>query len=324
MVSDAMHQTVCIPLNICNMKRCLLIILIFAGLSAGLAGQDRIITLRNDTIVCKITKITRNEIQFDIVSQGVRAAGRLPLSEICSYSVSTLPMWEPGPAYPPAGTTPAGSLRIGFNGGMGYLTSSSESAEETMAGVGIEEENARDYYDNLKSGWYGSADVAWIINQRYGVGVKYKFFNTSAVTEGYFNLGDYYNLYYATYRENIYVNYGGLFLFYREPVGKKDLFSIYSAFSAGLTLYRNESEVFSQAILITGKAPGLDGTFGLEYKITPLVSAGAEVSVFASKLRKIDITDGETEQTQELDKEHHENLSRIEVSLGLRFYLWNR
>lgn len=113
------------------------------GLSAGLAGQDRIITLRNDTIVCKITKITRNEIQFDIVSQGVAQAGRLPLSEICSYSVSTLPMWEPGLAYPPAGTTPAGSLRIGFNGGMGYLTSSSESAEETMAGVGIEEEMPR-------------------------------------------------------------------------------------------------------------------------------------------------------------------------------------
>lgn len=306
------------------MKRCLLIMLVLAGLSAGLAGQDRIITLRNDTIVCKITKITRNEIQFDIVSQGVRAAGRLPLSEILSYSVSTLPMWEQGPAYPPAGTAPAGSLRISLNGGMGSIISSSEDAEEVMTGIGIPLEDARKYYDNLKSGWYGGADAAWIINQRYGAGFRYKFFNTSAAREGYINPGDPYFIYYTTYKENIYVNYGGLFLFYREPLGKKDLFSIYSACSAGLTLYRNESEFLSQAILITGKALGLDGTVGMEYKLTPLVSAGAEVSVFASKLRKIDITNGETEQTQELEKDSYENLSRIEFSLGIRFYLWNR
>jgi len=306
------------------MKRCLLTILVLAGLSAGLAGQDRIITLSNDTIVCKITKITRNEIQFDIISQGVRAAGRLPLSEVLSYSVSTLPMWEQGPAYPPARTAPAGNLRIGLNGGMGYLISSSDDAEEAMTTFGISKEDARKYYDNLRSGWYGGADAAWIINQRYGAGFRYKFFNTSAVTEGYFNPGDPFNLYYTTYEENIYVNYGGLFLFYREPLGKKDLFSIYSACSVGLTLYRNETEVLSQAILFTGKALGMDGTIGMEYKITPLVSAGAEVSVFASKLRKIDFTDGETEQTQELEKDSYENLSRIEVSIGLRFYLWNR
>ncbi len=306
------------------MKRCLLIILVLAGFTTWLAGQDRIITLSNDTIVCKITRITRNEIHFDIVTQGLRAAGRLPISDVLSYSVTTRPVWEQGPAYPPARTTPAGSLRIGLNGGMGYIISNSDGAEETMTGFGISLEEARKYYDNLKSGWYGSADVAWIFNKKFGAGMKYKFFNTTALTEGYFNPGDPFNLYYTTYQENIYVNYGGLLLFYREPLGRNDLFSIYSAFSVGMTLYRNESEVLSQAILITGKALGLDGTVGLEYMITPLVSAGAEVSVFASKLRKIDFTNGETEQTQVLNKENHENLSRIEVSLGIRFYLLNR
>lgn len=316
-----MHQTVCIPLNICNMKRCLLIILIFAGLSAGLAGQDRIITLRNDTIVCKITKITRNEIQFDIVNQGVNVSARLPVSEIYSYAFATLQIWEEGKTYPSVRTVPAGSLRIGLNGGLGYIVSNTDVAEEAMTGFGIPLEKVREYYDNLKSGWYGSADAEWIFNKRFGAGLKYKFFNTGALTEGYFNPGDPFYLYYTTYRENIYVNYGGLLLFYREPLGRNDLFSLYSACSIGLTLYRNESEAFSQAVLITGEALGMDGTIGLEYKITPTVSAGLEVSAFNSKLRKIDFTDGETEQTQELEKDSYENLSRIEFSLGLRFYL---
>lgn len=306
------------------MKRCLLIILVLAGFTTWLAGQDRIITLNNDTIVCKINRITRNEIHFDIITRGVRAAGRLPISNVLSYSVTTQPVWEQGPAYTPVTMAPAGSLRIGLNGGMGYIISNSDGAEETMTGFGISLEEARKYYDNLKSGWYGSADVAWIFNKRFGAGLKYKFFNTGALTEGYFNPGDPFNLYYTTYQETIYVNYGGLLLYYREPLGMNDLFSIYSAFSVGMTLYRNESEVLSQAILITGKALGLDGTVGLEYMITPLVSAGAEVSIFTSKLRKINFTNGETEQTQVLSKENHENLSRIEISLGIRFYLWNR
>jgi hypothetical protein len=46
--------------------------------------------------------------------------------------------------------------------------------------------------------------------------------------------------------------------------------------------------------------------------------------VFASRLKKINLTNGVEEQTQELDEETYENLSRLEVSVGIRFKLWNR
>jgi hypothetical protein len=304
------------------MKRNLLIALILAGVVTGLSGQDRIITRSNDTIDCRINRITQREINFELVTQGVKTEGHLPLNEILSYSVS--PASLPGQAYRPLHTGTAGNLRVGLNGGLAYITSSSEAAEETMAGMGLLSTDAREYYSKLKTGWYGSADATWLFNGRYGAGLKYKFFYTGAVTEGYFDLGDQINLYYSIYSENIFVNYGGISLFYREPIGKKEVFSLYSSFSAGMTFYRNESEFLANGLLITGRAPGFDGTIGLEYDITPHISAGAEASVFASKLKKINITNGVEDQTRELDKENWENLSRLEVAIGIRFKLWNR
>jgi hypothetical protein len=304
------------------MKRSLLTALILAAFINGLAGQDRIITQRKDTIDCRITRISRNTIYFDTSVRGIKTSGRVPVRDIYSYYIQ------------PSGTgeqvsraeevTYSGTLRIGLNGGMAYLTASSDEAEKTLTEFGVTHKDARAYYQDLKTGWYGSADASWIFNRKYGIGLKYKFFNTGAATEGYFDPGDPFNIYYTTYIENIYVNYGGVLLSYYEPLGRQNLFTLYSSFSAGITFYRDETEVFSEAILIKGKALGMDGTFGLEYRISPLISAGAELSVFASSLRSITFTDGETEQSQELEKENYENLSRMEVSIGIRFYLWNK
>ncbi len=304
------------------MKRSLLIALILATFITGLAGQDRIITYRNDTIDCTITRITRNTVWFDTSVRGVKTSGRIPVNDIYSYYI--LPSGTGDQVNRVNAGITSGSLRISLNGGLGYLTASSKKAEEAMTGFGVTPAGAKAYYKDLKTGWYGSADASWIFNRNYGIGLKYKFFNTGASTEGYFDPGDPFNIYYTTYTENIYVNYGGVLFSYTEPLGSQNLFTLYSSFSAGITFYRDETEVFSEAILITGKALGMDGTFGLEYRITPFVSAGAELSAFASTLRSITFTDGETEQSQELEKENYENLSRIEVSIGLRFYLWNK
>lgn len=304
------------------MKRYLLLAFILAGLNTGLSGQDRIITLNNDTIVCKIKKVTGSYIHFDVSTQGVTTSGRVPRSGVLSYTVSSPEASVP--VYEVVKTRSSGGLRLGLNGGMGYLTSSSKQAEEAMVSLGLTEEKARSYYSDLKTGWYGSADAIWMINQKYGAGLRYKFFNTTATTEGYFYPGDGVNLYYSIFGENIYVNYAGASIFYREPIGEKENWSLYASFSLGMAFYRNESEIFYGNYLITGNTLGLDGSLGLEYRITPVISAGAEFSIFAGQIRKFNLTDGEMNETVELEKDNYENLARAEVSVGIRFYLWRR
>lgn len=303
------------------MKRNLLIAFILAGLVTSLSAQDRIITLTNDTIDCKINRVTRSDIYFDVITQGVTTTGKIPLTGIISYSVS--PVQTSGQDYRVVKSGSTGTLRLGLTGGMGYIISSSEVAEESIVSLGVTEQKARSYYKDLKTGWYGSAEATWMFNHRYGAGLKYKFFNTNASMEYFFDVGDI-NIYYSDYRENIFVNYAGVSIFYREPIGKGGNFSLYSSYSMGVAFYRNESEIFYGNFLIAGKAFGVDGSLGLEYHITPLISAGAELSIFTATIRKITVTNGNVTETMDLEKENFENLSRAEASIGIRFYLWNR
>ncbi len=313
------------------MKRILLLALILTGTVFPAFPQDQIITRNNDTIECKITRVTRNEILFEIDTKGVISSGKIPFTEVVSYSVTSPPSDSrkpaslPGaqrPASPVAGPSPR--LRLSLNGGAGYIFSSSEKAEESMAAWGIAEDDAGAYYNDLKLGIYGSGDITFMVTPRIGTGLRYKFFYTDAGVEGFFDPDDGIYLMYGTYSEHIYVNFAGVSLFYTEPLGRSQKLSLYASWAAGLTLYRNEAETFQGNLLITGNSLGMDGSLGLEYRITPSMALGAELSAFNSLLRKVEVTDGSNTETLELEEDNIENLSRFELSLGVRFYLWNR
>ena len=304
------------------MKRNLLIALMLAGFVQVISGQDRIITVNNDTIDCTITRVTRDAVWFDIFTKGVKTAGQLPVSEIYSYYIRPSAVQEQETMHPVR--VSAGRLRLGLSGGMGYLLGSTEDAEHEMISSGVTGLNASAYYRDLTTGLSGSADATWIFSPGYGAGIRYRFFNTGASTEGTVEAGDGINIIFSDYSENIFINYAGVSLFFQEPVGKKELFSLYSSLSLGMAFYMNMLEFFTGNLLITGNAPGVDGSIGMEYRLTPAISASAEVSVFSATLKKIEITDGEQKETVELDKENYENISRMEVSLGIRFYFGKR
>ena len=322
------------------MKRILLLALILTGTVLSLFPQDQIITRNNDTIECKITRVTRNEIRFEFDIKGVTSSGKIPFAEIASYSVANPPTGGSRPVSPPVATrpdSPKGSmrplpadtgplsrLRLSLNGGAGYIYSSSEKAEESMIAWGTAADDARAYYNDLKLGIYGSGDITFMVTPRVGTGLRYKFFYTDAGIEGFYDPDDGMYLMYGTYSEHIYVNFAGVSLFYTEPLFRSRRLSLFASWAAGLALYRNEAETFRGNLLITGKSLGMDGSLGLEYRLTPSVALGTELSAFNSLLRKVEMTDGTNTETLELEDENIENLSRFELSLGIRFYLWNR
>lgn len=304
------------------MKRYLLIAFILAGVVTGASGQDRIITLNNDTVECRINRVTRSDIHFDVNTNGVITSGTIPLAGILSYSIS--PSATEYRKVKPAVSESFPRLRVALSGGAGYLFSSSEKAEESMVEWGLTQTSAEAYYKDLRTGFYGSGEIAWMFTPVIGAGIRYKFFDTSASTEGFFDPQDGMYLFYTTYSERIYVNFVGASVLYSEPVGIGGKLRVNCSLSAGLALYRNEAELFQGNFLATGSSFGMDGAVGLEYNITPVVAVGAELSSFFSQLRKFEITDGSTTETIELEVDDIENLSRVELSLGIRFYLWNR
>ena len=337
------------------MKKFLLSAILLFGLVYSANSQDKIITLNNDTIYCKITKISDYTIDFEVMSQGVKRSGRVDHNRIFKYIISekSVPVEQiesevnkealekllmdtpvnpenrerskkPAEEKIKVKKEPFERFRFAMNGGFGYLLGSSKTAEEKMIALGLTDDQAKSYYKEMKSGICAGADLLFLINPDWGGGVKYKFYSTSADMEGFIDPGDGYNLYYGTFHERIYVNFiGGEFLF-RQFIGSRKTLKLNSACSIGLTKYRNEASFFSSAFLLTGNNIGADLSLGLEYFISNHFSLGTELSLFYSSIRKMKLSDGITTTPVHLEKDNYENLSRLDLSIGIRVYLWNK
>ena len=299
------------------MKNKLTAVMFFFGLIPAVFSQDKIITINNDTIDCKINKVSRNTIYFDLNTLGVKSSGEMPLNMVSGYIVAEKTSSE---VQTNTNTGSDNRFRFGLSGGAGYLLGSTQNAEDQMVNQGFTFDQAESYYNDMKLGISASADIYLLIPPDYGVGIKYKFFYNSASTEGFIDPQDGVHLYYTTYRENICVNFAGISFFYQQFIGSQKSLILNSSISLGLTTYRDEAEYLHGYYLLTGKNVGAELGIGLEYFLTSRISLGADLSAFYSSIRKVKITDGTTSSTIELDKENYENLSRIDLSAGIRIY----
>jgi len=280
-------------------------------------SQDKIITLNNDTIDCKITKISRNTIYFDLFSSGIRSSASLPLDNIKNYAISAIGINDEKRT---ADFISSNRFRLALSGGAGYIMASSDKAEEALTNLGLEAGKARSYYRNMKTGWSGNADLTFMLTPDLGAGLRYKFFYTGGSINGYFDAQDGVHLIYANYGEKIYVNYYAALISYHQFIDSYERFRLSAGCSIGMVTYRNEAEYMNSYYLITGKNIGTDFNIGLEYFFTDHIALGADLSAFYSRLSKMKMSDGTNSQSIDLDKDNYENLSRIELLLGIRFY----
>ncbi len=299
------------------MKQYLLISILTASMFSDLFPQDMIITLNNDTIKCRITKASGKEIQFEINTGVVSTTGKIQKKNVLTYTISDSNVQTEKNFKAEAPLSP---LRLTLSSGPGYLVASSAKAETAMIDQGFSSAAAKAYYRDMRLGIYISADAIWFNNREFGAGLKYKFFSTSAKTEGFLDPQDGVNLIYGPYKEQIYVNFIAATFRYQKYINSRNSLLMNTSCSAGLSLYRNEAEYAKTFYLLTGKNFGFDTDIGLEYPVTTRLSACCDLSVFYSYIRRMNISDGESSTTIKLSKDNSENLTRVDFSLGVRFY----
>lgn len=280
-------------------------------------AQDRIITLQNDTINCKISKISSSNISFKIKNGSVLTNGKIERDKVLSYFSENAGNIDNTNFL---ATNPGGRWRLGLSGGLNYLTGSSSKAEMALVQRGISKQDAKSYYSSLKLGQSGGADLHYMISKTYGAGLIYKFYSTNGMVESFFDPQDGVNLIFGKMDEKIYVNYAGLSFYSEQFLKANPRLKLSSYYSAGMAFYRNEAIVVNTPFLLTGKAFATNLDIGMEYFVFPKISAGINLSYFLSSLKKLTLNNGNSTTTQELDKENYENISRIDLSVGIRFY----
>jgi hypothetical protein len=277
-------------------------------------GQDKIITWNNDTIDCRIIKTGSKSIAFEKLEGSVRTTGKIDRLEVQRLIISGQ-----------AGREPQLQLtthRVEFNvdAGPSYLVASTKDAKSAAVSQGWTQEQADSYYKKYKLGWSGSASAHWILQPEMGVGLQYRIFSSGASEWVTLDPQDGIHLYYGQMKENLFLNYFGPSLKTFQSAGVDNRFRFTSSVSAGLLLYRDEVSVLQSNVLLTGKTFGATFALSAEYLITNHVSVGVKTGIFASKLKKVTIDDGNSLNTVKLPKEQVENVSALDLSAGLRFY----
>ena len=293
-----------------------ILILAFLSLVLFAKAQDRIITTQNDTINCKISKVTSSNIFFTLKSGSVITKGKVDRSTVLSYYSGNSGVDENTGFIAPVSSR----WRLGLSGGLNDLTASSSEAETALVQQGVKKQDAESYYNDLKLGQSGGADLHYMVTKMYGIGMIYKFYSTNSMIESFFDPQDGVNLIFGQMNEKIYVHYTGLSFYSEQFLKANPKLKLSSYYSMGMAFYRDEAIVVNSPFLLTGKAFATNLDLGLEYFVFPRISVGINVSYFLSSLKKITLNNGNSKNVQELEKETYENISRLDLSVGIRFY----
>jgi hypothetical protein len=220
----------------------------------------------------------------------------------------------------PEGNTSIPKFRLSMSGGAGYLMGSTKEAKRQLTSMGFRQSDVNTYYNQLKLSFPADASIHYLINESLGAGLHYSYFSTGAGIKDLVETGDGIHKANVRMEEQIYINFAGASLLFQQWYGFNKRMGVSIAYALGYVTYRNEAYVFNFPALITGRKIGMTGDIGLEYKIRPKFALGADLSYLTGTITKIRIDNGSTVTTQKLEKEQYENISRVALTAGFKFY----
>jgi opacity protein-like surface antigen len=185
---------------------------------------------------------------------------------------------------------------FGLNGGYSYRLPNAGARSATPYSR---------YLKELKTGYSIGADAHRFFWQHVGLGLKYNIYKSKDV----FN---------KTTKDNISIQFVGPSVIYQSPFpnGKT---SVLAGFAMGYQSYKNKGRSAGENFSLKGNATGWALTLGLEQKLSghfAINFSGACYLGTTYKFKKEAV--GRTE-TIKLSSEKFENLSRAELTLGLKF-----
>jgi len=302
-----------------------ILVFIFIGaLTFKAYSQDWILLSSGDTVKCTITKTNDKYIYFSQNKNGLSANGKVlktnavewrckPQHAEINDSVEVEKPEKSKKVYV------AERFRASLQGGVGGLIGNTDAAENDLISKGASKEEAESYYNDLITGYQGSASMYYRIAKELWLGGNYKGFATSSSITTSLHIDDV-QLYHGEVSEHMFVNFAGASIFSSVLFGKAKRFAVNSAFTIGPAFYRDEVEIMGSQVLLQGTTLGTDLNLGFEYYIKPRWSINLGASFFQGKIKEIKATTSSTTNTITLEKENYENLSRLDLAAGITFY----
>lgn len=200
-------------------------------------------------------------------------------------------------------------FRISLQGGWSYrLAKISDNAPAEL----------REYNKGLKPGFHLGVDGGYFFTKNIGCGLKYAYFKAGneianvSIPEwsGGANI--------SLIKDDIHVHYIAPSFYSRFPIANDKLVFLAGA-SIGYLRYIDNAVVVSDRTL-TGGTVGLGFDLGMDYMITPHFAVGANLGLIGGSLSKLKYKDSTIETDVKLEDGQRENLTRLDLSAGVRWY----
>ena len=277
------------------MKKLFLVLTAFMSLFA-LKAQDKIITIQNDTIECRIISVNADRISYEQKMQDNQVTGKsIATSEVLQYLRAENNDFLSRNAQNSIKAKPEHRFLFTLQGGLAYSLTDLSNFNSLLINAGVPASEADDYTNKLKNGIYFNAGFHYLLNNLIGIGAEYTFFQSSS--EGEFLIKNYSGMnlpVYTTTRldEKIYANFIGLSALLQQFPGAKHKIRISETVAPGIVFFRDETrgidyqeywpaddiyygqlpQYYNNSNTLTqGKAFGIKGGLSVEYLITPQI-----------------------------------------------------
>jgi hypothetical protein len=274
----------------------------------ALNAQDLIVTTQGDSIRCKITSVTAERIRCLVVHNDELRKVKIPASQVKSSEKDYYTRLAARGIQTQNPKSKLSRITVSPYGGLSYLIA--RVSPEVPAAF-------KQYIKELKSGYHFGADATVFISERTGVGLKYANFGTSneAFVSGTDPSGTTQT---GIMRDDITIQYIAPVLASRT-VFRNQTTILNTGFSLGYLSYENNATLIDQ-FKLTGSTVGVGFSFGLENKLSKNLGLEFGLGMIAGSLSQFEKTTGNSKQTITLEKEKRENISRIDVSVGLKWH----
>lgn len=287
-----------------------LILIFIVAITHTVFSQDLLVTTKGDSLNCKILKVTKNEIRFAYIQDGLVKDSSLSKPSISIYKFNRFAVNDTLEELANIPKKDYSNYRVAINYGLGYMLAPlSDDISNDLA----------PYFIDLKSGSLFSGDVAYFFSSYLGIGLKYTQFNTVNSKYPIYEIDDRTDITLRTgsMSDDISIVFVGPYISTRVPsMYRNDAFLM--NLSLGYMGYRNDKVVFDD-FLLKGKTIGLSLDFGYDIGFSKNIAMGIQLSLYSGYLSKYVMTDNLGSRTIILGEEQYESLSRLDLTIGLRF-----
>ncbi|HBS88766.1 MAG: hypothetical protein A2W91_04170 [Bacteroidetes bacterium GWF2_38_335] len=289
------------------MSKKIIIISIILLFAQSLFSQDLIVTNAGDSLKCKITKVTKENIYFNIWSDNQLNQSIISKQQVKNYFLG---------AYSPDNTVKKTkqdyskqSYKFSYYNGMSRLTN---KIDETMDPL------QQQYEKNLQTGNHFGLEAGYFVKEGTGVGLSLcKLKTKNEMRNQLFENSDG-DTVIGSISDDVTILFVGPTIFNRI-YSKNRLTMYFIDLSLGYLKYSNNFK-FLYSYSATGNTLGFSTSFGVNFLTGEHFALSISSKIILGTLKELTISNGSIQQTYSLDRSDQINLARIDLSFGVNFY----